>query len=225
MSANIHLIVTDDGSHSLKNEALNETYHSFHGAVQESAHVFIEMGLRHWCDHHKSTTKILEIGFGTGLNAFLSLIFAEEHQQEVYFESLETFPLPAEIYDALNYAEAVRKAEFGHLFGRLHTAQWGEKAQVTTHFSLKKVETPVHDYSPTTPFNIIYFDAFAPNKQPDMWAMEVIQKMYESLAPEGFLVTYCAQGQFKRNLKQAGFTVEELPGPPGKKEMIRAVKK
>jgi tRNA U34 5-methylaminomethyl-2-thiouridine-forming methyltransferase MnmC len=111
------------------------------------------------------------------------------------------------------------------LFGRLHTAQWGEKAQVTTHFSLKKVETPVHDYSPTTPFNIIYFDAFAPNKQPDMWAMEVIQKMYESLAPEGFLVTYCAQGQFKRNLKQAGFTVEELPGPPGKKEMIRAVKK
>ncbi|MEQ9374204.1 MAG: tRNA (5-methylaminomethyl-2-thiouridine)(34)-methyltransferase MnmD [Imperialibacter sp.] len=224
MSANIHLIVTDDGSHSLKNEALNETYHSFHGAIQESSHVFIEMGLRHWCDHHKSAPKILEIGFGTGLNAFLSLIFAEEHQQEVYFESLETFPLPAEIYDALNYAEAVGKAEFGYRFGRLHTAQWGEKAQVATHFSLKKVETPVHYYSSTTPFNIIYFDAFAPNKQPEMWAMEVIQKMYDSLAPGGFLVTYCAQGQFKRNLKQAGFRVEELPGPPGKKEMVRAVK-
>ncbi|MEQ8532090.1 MAG: tRNA (5-methylaminomethyl-2-thiouridine)(34)-methyltransferase MnmD [Imperialibacter sp.] len=224
MNANVYLILTEDGSHSLKNEALNETYHSFHGAVQESAHVFIAMGLGHWCDHHDSSPRILEIGFGTGLNAFLSLIFAEEHQQEVYLESLETFPLPAEIYEALNYAEAVGNAEFGHLFDQLHTSQWGEKAELTAHFSLKKVEAPVHEYSPTTPFNIIYFDAFAPNKQPEMWTMDVLQKMYDSLAPGGFLVTYCAQGQFKRNLKQAGFTVEELPGPPGKKEMVRAVK-
>ncbi|WP_339788581.1 MAG: tRNA (5-methylaminomethyl-2-thiouridine)(34)-methyltransferase MnmD [Imperialibacter sp.] len=225
MDSNVHLILTDDGSHSLKNEALNETYHSFHGAVQESAHVFIEMGLRHWCNQHKGAARILEIGFGTGLNAYLSLIFAKEHARTVAFETLETFPLPTEIYENLNYADLIGEGDLPKYFRLLHSSDWGKPVEITPHFFLKKLETPVHDYSSTTPFNIIYFDAFAPNKQPEMWTMEVIQKMYDSLAPGGFLVTYCAQGQFKRNLKQAGFTVEELPGPPGKKEMVRAVKK
>jgi tRNA U34 5-methylaminomethyl-2-thiouridine-forming methyltransferase MnmC len=225
MDSNVHLILTEDGSHSLKNEALNETYHSFHGAVQESAHVFIKLGLRHWCNHHEGTPSVLEIGFGTGLNAYLSLLFAEKHARPVAFETLETFPLPTDIYENLNYADLIGEGDLPKYFQLLHSSDWGKPVEITPHFFLTKLETPVHDYSPTTPFNIIYFDAFAPNKQPEMWAMEVIQKMYDSLAPGGFLVTYCAQGQFKRNLKQAGFTVEELPGPPGKKEMVRAVKR
>jgi len=225
MSSNLRLILTEDGSHSLKNESLNETYHSFHGAVQESTHVFIKKGLQYWCNYFSGIPRILEIGFGTGLNAFLTLLYAEDHQQLVDYVTLETLPLNAGIYKALNYAASTERPEKQGMFERLHASPWEEKMGIGDYLSLTKRAVSVHDFHSPAPFNIIYFDAFAPSKQPDMWAPEVIQKMYDLLAANGILVTYCAQGQFKRNLKQAGFVVEELPGPPGKKEMVRAAKK
>ncbi len=224
MDSNVHLIITEDGSHSLKNDALDETYHSFHGAVQESDHIFIKNGLQHWCENFEGKPRILEIGFGTGLNAYLTLLFAEEHKRAIAFDTLETFLLPKDIYSHLNYPTITGGPQLGKYFESLHTGEWGKAIAVTPYFTIRKTEASVHDFHSDQLFDIVYFDAFAPNKQPDMWTMEVIQKMYDLLAINGYLVTYCAQGQFKRNLKQAGFSIEALPGPPGKMEMVRAVK-
>ena len=216
----IKIIVTEDGSHSLLNEALDETYHSKHGAIRESQYVFINHGFRHWLTINKSKSiSILEVGFGTGLNALLTIQEATKNNITVDYTSLETFPLAAEVWEKLNYPDS------GNLFKDLHQAGWQTWCQINNCFSLLKLEKSLLtiELSPAQ-FDLIYFDAFAPNKQPEMWEMAVLEKVIRCLKSGGMFVTYCAKGQLKRDLKSLGVMVETLPGPPGKREMVRAVK-
>ncbi len=224
MTSRISIITTGDGSHSLVNEDLKETYHSTHGALQESSHVFIKHGLQFWSEKAKESARVLEIGFGTGLNALLALSFAETQQLPVYYESLETYPLPEEIYRQLNYPVMMGSSQLTAPFQLMHEAEWDQEVAINNYFRFQKKRTSVHAYTAATPFHVIFFDAFAPSKQANMWTPEVMKNMHRHLVTGGILVTYCAQGQFKRNLKEAGFVVETLQGPPGKKEMVRGVK-
>lgn len=218
-------IISEDGSHTLYHEALNETYHSTHGAVQESKYVFIKMGLDFLKD--TSETRVLEVGFGTGLNAFLSVIFHQSKPgKKISYTTLEPFPIEKEIYSSLNFSE-VMKVETSNkvLFQHLHTSEWGKEISLSEGFTLSKLKLKLEDFkSEPGFFDIIFFDAFAPNKQQEVWSLENIKKCYDILRDQGVFVTYCAQGQLRRNLESVGFTVERLPGPPGKREMLRATK-
>lgn len=217
------IITTGDGSHSLRNEALNETYHSVHGALQESVHVFIRNGLEHRLrDSHDEPLSVFEVGFGTGLNALLTVNYALENAVPITYTSIEAFPVPEEIWRTLNYAsteEAQKK------FYSLHEVPWETEQPVVPLFRLRKMHTTLEDVMlPAASFDVIYFDAFAPNKQPDLWTLPMLKKVTDLLKPGGVFVTYCAKGQLKRDLKSLGLTTETLPGPPGKKEMVRATR-
>lgn len=224
MNREVKIIQTEDGSHSLYVPDLNESYHSFHGAWNESMHVFIEKGLRYW-RIKKGMPKqlnVFELGFGTGLNALQTALFASEYQFTVKYHTIEAFPLSHEVTTQLNHGIHARAEE---LFHALHEANWEEEVSVSDCFSMKKTaakfESSVFDEDF---YDLVYFDAFAPSKQSELWEPIVLEKVYRMMKPGGILTTYCAQGQFKRNLKAIGFAVETLPGPPGKKEMIRAEK-
>jgi len=215
----IKIIVTGDGSHSLLHEALDETYHSRHGAVQESQHVFMEQGFTYLREQQKSeSVSILEVGFGTGLNALLTLTEATKNDITVSYTSLETYPLGREVWGRLNYPDPCQ------LFQELHLAAWQKWVVINSQFKLLKHEQSLLTIELEQQFDLIYFDAFAPNKQPELWELSVLEKVVKSLKPGGMFVTYCAKGQLKRDLKYLGLTVESLPGPPGKREMVRAVK-
>lgn len=219
----IEIITTSDGSHSLLNTALNETYHSKHGALQESVHVFIKEGLDFFLQSKsQNSISILEVGFGTGLNALLTLQRALELPNNIYYTSLETFPVPEEIWSKLNYIDSVGLKE---KFNQLHAAAWNEQVPVISNFNLRKLQVSLQQIDFSSGFDLVYFDAFAPNKQPEMWEMDVLKKVVNALCTDGIFVTYCAKGQLKRDLKSLGLDVETLPGPPGKKEMVRAIKK
>jgi tRNA U34 5-methylaminomethyl-2-thiouridine-forming methyltransferase MnmC len=218
----IKLISSADGSSTLYNEELQETYHSQHGAITESRHVFIRNGLEQLTLlSHKIS--ILEIGFGTGLNALLSLQHSLNHSLQIYYHALDIFPLPLETIYTLNYPQYMME-EMRALFYTIHECSWNSKFPIYADFELYKELTSVEDFIPARFFDLIYFDAFAPNKQPSMWVAENFIKLFNCLHPGGILVSYCASGQFKRNLKSAGFIVESLPGPPYKKEMTRGLK-
>lgn len=219
----LQIIITKDGSQSLLNSELNETYHSVHGAKQESLHVFIKNGLGFIVESGaKQSVKILEIGFGTGLNALLTANYAKEKGVGIEYTTLEAFPINESIWQQLQYAQTEPERE---IFYKLHHEPWDQWIEVMPGFMLKKVNTTLqlaslgHDY-----FDLIYFDAFAPNKQPEMWELPMLQKTINALRPQGTFVTYCAKGQLKRDLGSLGTRVESLQGPPGKREMIRAVK-
>lgn len=218
----IRLIITGDGSHSLLNAELDETYHSRHGAVQESEYVFIEQGLRYWLELSKQTQlNILEVGLGTALNAWLTFRLPEVQSLKLQYFAIEKFPLPEEVWQQLNYAEADRE-----LFEKIHTVSWNGWQQITTAGSLFKSESTLQDIQmPDLKFDLIYYDAFAPNKQPDMWTRALLEKAVQKLQTGGVFVTYCAKGQLKRDLKTLGLEVQSIPGPPGKREMVRAIKK
>lgn len=219
----VEIVSSGDGSHTLFLPEMNETYHSLHGALTESQHVFIKMGLEVVGSDSNEVT-ILEIGFGTGLNAFLSLIWAEEHKKNIHFQTMEPFPLSPEILEKLNYSDHLPE-KWKAYFQDLHAASWENPVRISEYFTIHKSADKLEDYSFDQLADLIYFDAFAPNKQPEVWDLSNIEKCYSMLKSSGILVSYCAQGQFKRNLKAAGFEVESLPGPPGKKEMTRGVKK
>ena len=219
----IKIITTEDGSHSLYRKDLKETYHSFHGALQESVHVFINMGLDYFFEKYKPTEiRILEVGFGTGLNALLAQDFAERNQVHIHFETLETMPLSAEIYQNLNYADKMNKQE---VFMAMHDCQWESEEDISEFYTLKKVNTPLEEYQNNRLFDLIFFDAFAPSKQPELWEKEILAQVFAVTASPGVFTTYCAKGQLKRDLKAVGYNMETLPGAPGKKEMVRAEKK
>jgi tRNA U34 5-methylaminomethyl-2-thiouridine-forming methyltransferase MnmC len=216
----IKIIVTNDGSHSLLNETLDETYHSRHGAVQESMYVFIEQGLNYWLEQRNvKAISILEVGFGTGLNALLTLTEAIKRDINIDYYSLETVPLEREVWMNLNYPDPL------YFFKAIHVAEWGQVCEIDAHFRMiKKNESLLTTVLQPAQFDLVYFDAFAPNKQPEMWELPVLEKVVSTLKPGGLFVTYCAKGQLKRDLKSLGLTVESLPGPPGKREMVRALK-
>jgi tRNA U34 5-methylaminomethyl-2-thiouridine-forming methyltransferase MnmC len=217
----VTIITTSDGSHSLLNTQLNETYHSVHGAIQESRHVFIRHGLVHSLQvSPKKEVRILEVGFGTGLNALLSLQYANQAGIKIYYESWEANPLDLSVVQQLNYGELLESV---YAFKKIMEATWNEPAAISPDFTLHKVHGDIlQDALHTTmPFDLIYYDAFAPSKQPDMWSREVLGKIISTLAAGGIFVTYCAKGQVKRDLASLGLVVETLTGPPGKKEMIR----
>lgn len=218
----LKIITTEDGSHSLYDERLNETYHSTRGALGESMHVFIKEGLEHWLAKNRAKKiRILEVGLGTALNALLTAQYAESHQVNIHFTTLEPFPIKREIYEKLSFTQDMKDRE---LLLKMHELEWEHEIKFSSHFTLYKKTQKLEQLGGSEKFDLIFFDAFAPSKQPDVWSLENIQKCYRQLESGGMLTTYCAQGQFKRDLMEAGFQVETLQGAMGKKEMVRAIK-
>lgn len=219
----IKLIVTEDGSHSLFNEELNETYHSTRGARGESMHVFIKEGLAYWLSKkQKYEVRILEVGLGTGLNAFLAEQFCKENNLKIHFTSLEPLPIKESVYEKLNFYETEEERK---LLLDIHQTDWEEDVNLSPNFTLFKTIHKLEGFSTDRSFDLVFFDAFAPSKQPKVWSLQNLEKCYSLLEKGGVLTTYCAQGQFKRNLAEAGFEVETLQGAMGKKEMVRGIKK
>lgn len=226
MSEKLKIITTEDGSHSLYNEELQETYHSFHGAYRESIHVFMIYGLDSWLARNprKFPIRIFEVGFGTGLNAWLTLVWAEQNQIPVLYHTIEPFPIEKEIYNKLNYIEHDHGIwHFHKYFEALHQAPWNEGGPVSEYFNFKKDKVTLEE-AQLYPCDVVFFDAFAPSKQPELWKKEALEKVTDAMRPGGLFTTYSATGQLKRDLKELGMEVEILPGPPGKKEMTRAWK-
>ncbi len=222
----LQIITTSDGSHSLINAELNETYHSTHGAIQESIHVFVNNGLEFFEQRNKpSEIKILEVGFGTGLNALLALQHSISQQSKIHYESLEAFPIDLQTVSQLNYPQIINFPEAEKYFTQLHQSTWDQENVTTTSFTLFKRHVKIQDTDlGLEKFDVIFFDAFAPSKQPEMWELAILKKIEQSMKANAVFVTYCAKGQLKRDLKSFGLMVETLAGPPGKKEMVRAVK-
>ncbi|MCL2918490.1 tRNA (5-methylaminomethyl-2-thiouridine)(34)-methyltransferase MnmD [Shewanella litorisediminis] len=227
---NIKLEVTADGSHTLVNSLLDESYHVFKGALTESVYVYIEAGLVPMAAR-KRTLRILEVGFGTGLNVLLTQQKAGALELETHFTTLEPFPLDDDIVAALNYVDCLAalggygdRHTLARRFSALHQAPWDSETELH-RFRLHKIRSRLEEqrFSPES-FDLIYFDAFAPAKQPELWAAENFINLFNALSPEGLLVSYCANGQFKRDLKAAGFRVESYPGPMGRRHMTRAWK-
>jgi len=212
------LVITEDGSHTIYRPDLDEHYHSINGAIQESEHVFIRAGLEYWYNLHKIFPAIFEVGFGTGLNALLTNIFAKKNNLIIPYSAIEKFPLSSEIIESLNYGSKLNQEG---IFNELHNNTWDQKVQVG-QLTLQKYQNDYLSFDCPDTYDIIYFDAFAPSKQPEMWNYSILKKCIDALNPEGIFVTYSANGQLKRNLKLLGMIVETLPGPPGKFEMIRA---
>lgn len=218
------LITTEDGSHSLFVPHLEEHYHSTHGAIQESRHVYISAGFDA-CELQQ--INVLEIGFGTGLNAFLTLLKAESLNKIVYYTSLELYPLNIDSVKQLNYAQQLTDVEQTPLFMALHSAPWDKAIEITPTFILHKIETDFsnpNNLDTDILFDVIYFDAFAPEKQPEMWSQPIFDKLFSLCNPNAIITTYCAKGVVRRMMQSAGFTVERLPGPPGKREILRGRK-
>ncbi|RAU84090.1 tRNA (5-methylaminomethyl-2-thiouridine)(34)-methyltransferase MnmD [Pontibacter arcticus] len=215
---------TKDGSNTLYLPDLNEHYHSVHGALQESQHVFIKHGLEHVLSSKKDI-KILEVGFGTGLNAILTFPCALARQSFIQYDTLEKFPLPMDVIAQLSYEKLILNPELLDAFNQMHLAPWNEPVELIPYFTLQKINETLEEFCPPDSYyDIVYFDAFAPDKQPELWTDDIFAKLYKAIRPGGLLVTYCAKGSFKRSLKAAGFEVEALPGPPGKREMTRGNK-
>ena len=212
---------TADGSYTLYVPELDEHYHSVKGALTESQHIFIDMGLKH---SSVTSPHILEIGLGTGLNCVLTLLEAKESQRHVYYTGIERYPLNEEIIRKLNYPSIIGK-ECEEDYFAIHQAPWEEDVCLSPWFTLHKMEGDFTHYSFEQKYDIIYFDAFAPEKQPEMWEQSLFDNLYQVLNEGGILTTYCAKGVVRRMLQTAGFKVERLPGPPGgKREILRAIK-
>lgn len=216
------IIKTDDNSDTVFDEKLQEIFHSQKGALTESQYVFIQKGFNYVSDSLKEIN-IFEIGFGTGLNTILTLIEADLKNIKVNYFSIESEVLDEEIWSKLNYDGFIDQ-NYHQTFRDLHKLSWNIQHKISDNFSLKKINQKLEDYSFDTSFNLVYFDAFSPDKQPELWTYEIFKKLTESLENEGVIVTYSAKGQVRRNMEKCELKVEKLPGPPGKREMLRARK-
>jgi tRNA U34 5-methylaminomethyl-2-thiouridine-forming methyltransferase MnmC len=216
---NAELILTEDGSHTLFVPEIDECYHSSHGAIQESRHIFIEAGLKQ-CS--KTDIRILEVGFGTGLNALLAFAEAEKTGKRIHYTTLEKFPILPEKALLLNFPELIDKNSRA-FFEKMHLSEWNEPQTISSFFILEKLKTDFTTYNHTSQYDVIFFDAFSPEKQPEMWTQEQFEKIVARCNPGAILTTYCAKGVVRRALQSAGFTVERLPGPPGKREILRGI--
>jgi tRNA U34 5-methylaminomethyl-2-thiouridine-forming methyltransferase MnmC len=214
------VITTRDGSNTIAIPEMQVMYHSIHGAILESMHVYIESGLRYALEKFSDTPlRVFEMGFGSGLNALLTAIEARKEERAVHYYSVEAFPLVPEEVSALNYGNTLHEQA---LFELLHRAPWNEPVIVSPVFLLEKLQTTLANCTLDLPVHIIYYDAFAPAAQPEMWTQAVFEKLYGMLVPGGILTTYCSKGDVRRAMQAAGFTVTKLPGPRGKREMLRA---
>ena len=212
------LRITEDGSHTLHIAELDEPYHSIHGAIQESLHVFLEHGFR---TINKPSIKILELGFGTGLNTLLTLSEANKRNISVHYHAVEKYPLEQEEYILLNYEDFIDGIQPGSLL-KLHEAPWGKDVLITEDFTLIKELSDIRTISTKGPYDLVYFDAFAPKKQAHLWTEEVFSNISRAVIPGGVLVTYTSMGSVRRTLISCGFDAFRVPGPPGKRHMLRA---
>lgn len=210
---------TDDGSDTLYIKELDEHYHSIKGAFTESQHIFIDCGLK---QINKQYINIFEAGFGTGLNAILTLL--NSSNKAISYTTIEKYPLPFDVMNEINYSTLFSETEF-ELLKKLHASQWNKEVLITDNFKLHKIQNDLTTFSFSDYYDLIYFDAFAPDKQPEMWTTEIFINLFNHLKKGGILVTYCAKGEIRRRLQQTGFYVERLAGPPhGKREILRAIK-
>jgi len=215
------IIVTKDDSKTIFIPEMNETYHSIHGAYTEAEHVFIKNGLG-FCED-LSSVKIFEMGFGTGLNTLLSYIFSIKNNKKIIYHTIEKYPVTEEEVKALNYCGELNFVEYITIYDFFHQSEWEVEHEIK-NFIFKKIKNDILLFDTTEKYDLIFFDAFAPSHQLHLWEKDVLKKMYDMLNENGFLITYCAQGEFKRNLKSIGFKIENLPGPPGKREITKGTK-
>ena len=223
--AEITLAPTEDGSPTLYNPLFGEHYHSIHGAVQESMHIFIEAGLHSWLKNStKQSLHVLEVGFGTGLNALLTALDGQSQELSLHYTSLELYPVQEDIYSQLHFD--IKHPNSDKCLQELHTAPWDKAItlQCNPHFTLEKRHCALQEFSATHPIDLIYFDAFSPEAQKELWDEAIFKALYDKSHSGAIIVTYCAKGEVRRRLQRAGWQVERLEGPPGKREMLRGTK-
>ena len=218
------IIITGDGSPSFYISELNETYHSKHGAVTESDYVYIKRGLVHWLDqNNQKKLKVFEMGMGTGLNVYLSYVFSINHKISCEYFSIEKYPLQLKEIQSLNMKVSRPAGEHHHFFDQLHQLEWNQMLS-QSDFSFTKIKEDFLNMALVQSFDVLFYDAFGYNAQSEMWHEKALQKCYDLLNPGGIWVSYCAKGAVRRSLEKIGFVLERLEGPPGKREMLRAVK-
>ena len=215
------IIHTLDGSTTIQIKEWDECYHSKHGAIQEAQHVFIKNGLSLF---QNKTISILEIGFGTGLNAFITFLEGKKMNQSIDYVGVEAYPISAEELVSMNYVDELNAGDHKEVFEKIHQCNWEEKTVISNNFSLTKRKQFFEEINDLDRFDLIYFDAFGYRVQPELWSTAIFQKMFDALKSNGVLVTYAARGVVKRSMIEVGFKVEKLAGPPGKREMFRANK-
>ncbi|MDW3649680.1 MAG: tRNA (5-methylaminomethyl-2-thiouridine)(34)-methyltransferase MnmD [Bacteroidia bacterium] len=214
----IRHVISKDGSSTLYAPRFDEHYHSIHGAIQESMHVFINAGLRAL---EKEELRLLEMGLGTGLNAVLTAIHMDD--RKIQYTGIEAFPVAEDLLTQLNYPKELG-GDAETIFKKLHAMPWNEKGELIPAFVLEKIQGKLEEFDPESSYDLVYFDAFAPSAQLELWSLDIFQKMFGLMNPGAVLVTYCAKGDVRRAMIAAGFRVEKIPGPPGKREMLRAWK-
>lgn len=216
------IIITADGSTTIHLPDWNEQYHSKHGAIQEAQHVFIKNGLALFS---KKKLKVLEIGFGTGLNSFITFLEAPRMDLEIDYVGVEAYPVSINEIENLNYVSELNAEKYKEVFVKMHQHKWEAKVEISPEFNLTKRKQFFSDITDSNTFDLIYYDAFGARVQPELWTENLFKKMFEALKLGGVLVTYSAKGSVRRAMQAVGFFVERLPGPPGKREMLRAIKK
>ncbi|MGW1455288.1 tRNA (5-methylaminomethyl-2-thiouridine)(34)-methyltransferase MnmD [Salegentibacter agarivorans] len=220
------IIKTGDGSVTIHLSEWDEQYHSKHGAIQEARHVFIKMGLEYWVGLNKEKNPaILEIGFGTGLNAFITFLEAQKLQLKIDYTGVEAYPVSTSEIKALNYAEMLSAENQIETFQRMHEIPWNNKVDISENFQLEKQQKRFEEIEDINKYNLVFFDAFGARVQPELWTEDIFSRMFAAMKNNSVLVTYSAKGSVRRAMQTAGFIVERLPGPPGKREMLRALKK
>ncbi|MFN2261249.1 MAG: tRNA (5-methylaminomethyl-2-thiouridine)(34)-methyltransferase MnmD [Psychroflexus sp.] len=219
------IITTGDGSKTIQIEDWDEQYHSTHGAIQEAEHVYVKSGLEYFKNNSTSEINVLEIGFGTGLNALLTSIWAEKQQIKINYTGVEAFPVSSEEIQGLNYPEQLHFENAKQLYSNIQNCQWESFEDVSEYFSLKKLRLFFEKIQFENQFDVIYFDAFGARVQPELWTEQIFQIMFIAMRENGVLVTYSAKGSARRAMQSVGFKVEIIPGPPGKRHMLRAVKR
>jgi tRNA U34 5-methylaminomethyl-2-thiouridine-forming methyltransferase MnmC len=220
----MQLITTSDGSHTLFVPRLNEHYHSTFGALTESMHIYLQAGFESLTD--KQEVSVFEVGFGTGLNTLLTCLSSVERGVHTTYYTIESDPLEEELTRQLNYSNLIPgKRKSCELFTSIHKATWNQTVKIHPYFSLHKIHASLIGFRPDFAFDLLYYDAFSPDKQSDMWSPDIFRTLFEKMNPGGILVTYCVKGEIKSMLRQAGFEIEKLPGPPGKREMLRGRKR
>ena len=218
------LLVTEDDSHTVYSEQYGAHYHSVFGALEESIHVFISAGLYHAHQRGKTAISIFEMGMGTGLNALLTAIEAEELNLKVDYCTIESDPIPSQKVEELNFPDLLSNASCQDIQNKIHRSPWNKAITINEHFVFRKILGKLEDTNLTQKFDLIYFDAFAPSCQAYLWTEDIHSKLYDSLEEDGVLVTYCTQGAFRRTLESLGYSIERLNGPGRKREMLRATK-